>query len=60
LGFPEDVVYYEDWDKNIRALVEDKDLREAKGRQLFEYCNQHYNFDKINQKRKLCFQSLFS
>jgi glycosyltransferase involved in cell wall biosynthesis len=60
LGFPKDVVYYENWDKNIRALVEDKDLREAKGRALFEYCNEHYNFDEINEKRKTLFQNLCS
>ena len=60
LGFPTDIVYYENWEKNIKALVEDEDLRNAKGRALFEYCNQHYNFDKINEKRKALFQSLLS
>jgi hypothetical protein len=60
LGFPTDIVYYENWDKNIRGLVEDKDLREAKGRALFEYCHTHYNFYKINEKRKTKFQSLCS
>ena len=60
LGFPEDVVYYENWDKNIRALVEDKDLREAKGKALFEYCAKNFNFDEINIRRKDLFKSLCS
>jgi hypothetical protein len=60
LGFPEDVVYYENWDKNIRALVEDKDLREGKGKELFEYCHKHFNFDAINTRRKDLFKSLCS
>jgi glycosyltransferase involved in cell wall biosynthesis len=60
LGFPTDVVYYENWEKNIRILVENKELREEKGRALFEYCNKYYNFDEINLKRQKLFESLSS
>ena len=60
LGFPGDVVYYENWDKNIRALVEDADLRKEKGRALFEYCAKNYNFEEINDKRRTLFLNLLS
>jgi glycosyltransferase involved in cell wall biosynthesis len=58
LGFPGDVVYYENWDKNIRALVEDADLRKERGRSLFEYCEKNYNFEEINNKRRELFLGL--
>jgi hypothetical protein len=41
-----------DWFKHINDLVNDKQMREESGNQLFEYCNKHYNFDLINSKRK--------
>lgn len=59
LGFPEEVVYYDNWDDNIRSLVEDAALRKERGRALFEYCQKHYNFDEINEKRRAAFLKLF-
>lgn len=58
LGFPEDIVSYDNWDKNIRDLVMDTDMRIEKGKALFEYCDKNFNFDKINQRRKELFESL--
>jgi glycosyltransferase involved in cell wall biosynthesis len=60
LGFPEDIVYYENWNENIRTLVEDEDLRKEKGKILFEYCAKNYNFEAINQKRFDLFNRLIN
>jgi glycosyltransferase involved in cell wall biosynthesis len=60
LGFPEDIVYYENWNENIRTLVEDEDLRKEKGKMLFEYCAKNYNFEAINQKRVDLFNRLIN
>jgi hypothetical protein len=40
-----------DWVKHINNLVNDKDMREQSGKELFEYCNKHYNFDLVNEER---------
>ena len=40
-----------DWFKHAKDLVNDKDLREELGQELYEYCNKHYNLHLINSKR---------
>lgn len=48
------VLYIEkqsDWFKHARSLVNDADLRESIGQELYEYCNKHYNLHLINSKR---------
>jgi glycosyltransferase involved in cell wall biosynthesis len=64
LDFPNDVVNYvkdrEDWLKHINKLVNDKDLRDEQGARLHEFCQKHYNFYDINQKRQDAFQDLIS
>ena len=48
------VLYVEkqsDWFKHARSLVNDADLRESIGQELYEYCNKHYNLHLINSKR---------
>lgn len=48
------VLYVEkqsDWFKHARSLVNDADLREYIGQELYEYCNKHYNLHLINSKR---------
>jgi glycosyltransferase involved in cell wall biosynthesis len=46
-----------DWYKHIRALVNDAGYREYTGRELHDYCNEHYNYTNINNLRKNIFQS---
>lgn len=48
------VLYVEkqsDWFKHARSLVNDSDLREALGQELYDFCNKHYNLHLINSKR---------
>lgn len=48
------VMYVEkqsDWFKYARILVNDKELREILGQQLYDFCNKHYNLHLINSKR---------
>lgn len=40
-----------DWFKHARSLVNDSDLREALGQELYDFCNKHYNLHLINSKR---------
>lgn len=56
LDFPEDLVNYVDlhntWYSQITKLINDPELRREQGEMLREYCNEHYNFIKINEERK--------
>lgn len=45
-----------DWAKHIQALVVSEKLRIEEGERLHAFCNEHYNFDKINEKRKQVFE----
>lgn len=60
LGFPEDIVNYVDvhntWYSQINKLLKDPVLREEQGALLQEYCDEHYNFEKINLERKQIFE----
>lgn len=55
LGFHQSVVNYverqTDWYRHIRRLVRDQTLAEEQGKRLKDYCNEFYNFDKINAVR---------
>lgn len=45
-----------DWIKYIKRLVESRKRQKEAGRQLAEFCNEHYNFEKINHTRKQIFE----
>lgn len=40
-----------DWFKHLNMLIHDKSARVELGQRLYKYCNENYNFDKINQDR---------
>ena len=42
----------EDWIKHSKRLVQWPDRRKEEGQRLAEFCNEHYNFNKINNMRK--------
>ena len=46
------------WYKWVKELVNDAALREAKGRELYEFCNKHYNLKTINEKRYAIYTSI--
>lgn len=41
-----------DWVKHIKRLVDSKKRRRDAGQELAEFCNEHYNFNKINNMRR--------
>jgi glycosyltransferase involved in cell wall biosynthesis len=41
-----------DWVKHISRLVDSSKRQKEAGQELKEYCEQHYNFHKINNERK--------
>lgn len=41
-----------DWIKHITRLVGSRKRQKEAGQQLAEYCQEHYNFNKINNERK--------
>lgn len=41
-----------DWVKHITRLVDSRKRQKEAGQKLQEYCQQHYNFHKINNERK--------
>lgn len=45
-----------DWIKHINRLVASKKRQKEAGQQLAEYCQEHYNFNKINNMRKQIFE----
>ncbi len=45
------------WYKWIRELVNDKAMRIEKGKELFKFCNKHYNLKTINEKRYAIYSS---
>lgn len=53
LGFP---IYYcnkaSDWIRHVKDLIGSRGNRNEAGAKLKEYCDKHYNFQKINQERK--------
>jgi glycosyltransferase involved in cell wall biosynthesis len=61
LDFPEDCVMYVDkqteWYQHIKLLSKFDYVRELYGRNLMDYCNEHYNFKSINEQRKAIYES---
>lgn len=61
LDFPPDIVNYvglhNTWYGQITKLINDKGLREEQGERLREYCDEHYNFEKITIERKQIFDA---
>lgn len=47
-----------DWYSEIKKVATDAIYREEKGLANYEWCNEHYNLHKINEKRKQLFNSL--
>lgn len=41
-----------DWVRNIQRLVASKKRQKEAGQELKEFCDEHYNFKKINRERK--------
>lgn len=45
-----------DWIRHIVDMVRSKRKREEAGQELAEFCAEHYNFEKFNEKRKQIFE----
>lgn len=64
LDFPEDLVNYVDahspWYKQINRMIKEPLLRKEQGEALRAYCNEHFNFQKINTERYQIFKSLLN
>lgn len=59
LGFPEELVNYVDkqgdWSKHTNKLLNSPGMAIYQGQKLKEYCNEYFNFEKINKQRKQIF-----
>ena len=40
-----------DWFKHVKDLINDEQMRIESGLQLFNFCQKHFNFNEINNKR---------
>lgn len=49
-----------DWYNHLKKLIDDKTYRQERGQQLKEYCQQHYNYNRINTERYQIFEHLIS
>jgi len=62
LDFHSDMICYvkdrADWLKHIDQLVNNKAMRDEMGINLLAYCMKHYNFDEINETRRVAFLRL--
>jgi glycosyltransferase involved in cell wall biosynthesis len=47
-----------DWYKHMHQLVNDKQLREGLGQELYDFCNKHYNLHQINKQRFAIYNKL--
>jgi glycosyltransferase involved in cell wall biosynthesis len=45
-----------DWIKNIAELIKVPQQRDDEGLALHEFCNEHFNFSKINDERRQIFE----
>jgi len=45
-----------EWVRHIKRLVESRKAQKECGKELKEFCNKHYNFEKINVLRKKIFE----
>ncbi len=48
------VASQKDWYPSIMDIVKGDNMR-VRGEYLRDYCNEHFNFERINEKRKECF-----
>jgi glycosyltransferase involved in cell wall biosynthesis len=48
----------QDWHKWVKWLLSNPDDAKEQALQLQKYCDEHYNFETINQKRKQLFEQL--
>lgn len=46
----------DEWVTHIRRLVKSKNRQRDAGAELKDYCDQHYNFERINETRKQIFE----
>lgn len=64
LDFPSELVNFvekqKNWYINVRMLVRDSIFAKEQGEALKQYCNQVFNFDKINEARWTLIQQLAS
>lgn len=62
LDFPEDIVNYvtsaKPWYAQMMSMIKDPARIEDQGMELKEYCDEHYNFDRINTERKQLFEHI--
>lgn len=62
LGLPDDLVCYvkkrDDWNKWIDKLVNNKELRDEIGFSLYAYCDKYFNFNEINERRRIAFSNI--
>lgn len=49
-----------EWVNHIKRLVASKKRQKEAGEELKEYCDQHFNFKKINNERKLVYEHQMS
>jgi hypothetical protein len=60
IGFPDDIVNYVGlrgtWYSQINKLLTSPSMIAEQGAALRDYCDIHYNFEKINQQRKEVFE----
>lgn len=60
LGFPDHCINYVDgqqkWYSIVTAAINNIDWYEEQGKRLQAYCDEHYNFEKINKERKQIFE----
>jgi hypothetical protein len=47
-----------DWYKWVKLLANDKALREESGKELFNYCNTHFNLHVINKQRQSIYKQI--
>lgn len=47
-----------DWIRHIRTLVDSEEWRNEDGQALKDYCDEHFNFKKINEERRQIFESV--
>jgi glycosyltransferase involved in cell wall biosynthesis len=46
-----------EWVRHIKRLVDSKKAQKECGKELKEFCDKHYNFEKINNMRKQIFEA---
>lgn len=47
-----------EWYSHLKDLILDPEYRQIRGGWLKQYCDEHYNFESINEKRKNIYESI--